>query len=163
LNIAAAIGQLSDEYSIERLSVLQESRRTLEKLFGSALKKSILPRTETHLASPAPEVLACMDSYWPSLSQLTLSVQADPEAVRLCDSFTVEWPSPLTRVAIKVKLNKNAAGEQVRGALYLEASMLLANRALLLSEEARLTVGPDGGGDAKRAADLLKKAAGVFE
>ena len=63
----------------------------------------------------------------------------------------------------QVKLNKNAAGEQVRGALYLEASMLLANRALLLADEARLTVGPAGNGDVKRAADLLKRSAGVLE
>jgi len=86
----------------QRLAGLQETRRTLEKLFGSALKKSIIPRTETTQAAPAPEVLACIDSYWPAVAQLALSVEADPEAVRLCDSFTVEWPSPLTRVAIKV-------------------------------------------------------------
>jgi hypothetical protein len=67
--------------------------------------KSIIPRTEP--ATPAAEVLATMDAYFPLLLQLALSVQADPDAVRLCGSFVVEWPSPLTRLAVKVRTSRH--------------------------------------------------------
>jgi hypothetical protein len=82
------------------------TRAALEKLMGSGTSaKSIIPRTEP--ATPAAEVLATMDAYFPLLLQLALSVQADPDAVRLCGSFVVEWPSPLTRLAVKVRSSRH--------------------------------------------------------
>ena len=126
------------------------------------MKKSIIPRTETSKAGSSGEVLGCIDQYWSLLRQLILSVEADPDAVRLCESITVEWPSPLTRVAIKVKLNTVATAEHVKGALYLEAAMLLVNRAFFLADDARLILGPSCTGDLKRAAEKLRAAAGVL-
>lgn len=67
---------------------------------ASGTTKSIIPRTEP--ATPAAELLATMDAYTPLVLQLALSVEADPEAVRLRESFIIEWPSPLTRLAVKV-------------------------------------------------------------
>jgi uncharacterized membrane protein YgcG len=162
-NIKDSIGSLGDPNAAARLSALQELRSTLEKLWGQDLNKTIIPRTETHKAASAPEILGCIDSYWPALLQLILSVEADPEAVRPCEQFVVEWPSPLTRVAIKVKLNKVANAEHVKGALYLEASMLLFSRAMMLYDESRLTLGVTCSGDVKVAAEKLRAAAGVLD
>ena len=160
--IEEAFGPLQDAEAAARLSNLQQARGRLEKLLGSDLDKPIIPRSETAVA-PASEVVACMEQYWRCLAQLTLSIEADPESVQVTNSFAIEWPSQLTRVAVKVKLNSQANSEQICGALYLETSMLLASRAMMLANHAIDVLGPACTGDPRAAATSLRTAAGILD
>jgi len=59
-------------------------------------------------------------------------------------------------------VNRSATGAHVRGALCLEAAMLIASRGFLLADDARVTLGPQCTGDVKVASERLRAAAGVF-
>ena len=160
--LAEAFGPLADEGAQRRLSSLQEKRDRLDKLLGADLGKPIIPRSETGVA-PVSEVVECMEQYWQHLAQLTLSIEANPESVFVRKSFSVEWPSVLTRVAVKVKLNAQANSAQILGALYLEAAMLLTSRAFMLANSAVDALGVSGASDPKAAAAKLRAAAGILE
>lgn len=164
-NIKNAMGALNTGAN-EKINSIQCLRDQLSTLWGNVTKKSlIVPQSELPTAAPASELLACISSYYPLLMELILSVGADPECFRIADSICVEWPSPLTRTCVKVKLTTIATGHHLLGALYLESCMLLVNRAHLMAEEARSTTGSmcTGGSDFKLAADLLCRAAGILD
>ena len=67
--------------------------------------------------------------------------QVSPEAVRMRDAFTVEWPSALTRQSIKVRVNKTAEPSQVLSAVHLEIAMALSTKAFELMRDARDVLG----------------------
>jgi hypothetical protein len=109
--IAKALGPLAEHSANSKLQSLQQNRDTLCKLYGSNLKKSIIPRNELSQFASASEILGCIENYWTGLMSLILSVESDPERVHFASQVIVEWPSPLTRAAIRVKVNPNATCE----------------------------------------------------
>ena len=157
-----SFGPLQDKDAQARLANLQLTRERMAKLLGSDLGKPIIPRSEPDMA-PASEVVACMEQYFRCLAQLTLSIEANPLNTSVQSPFSVEWPSQLTRVAMKVKLNSQANASQIIGALHLETTMLLASRAFMLANSAVDAIGSSGTGDPRVAAQMLSTAAGILD
>jgi hypothetical protein len=165
LNIKNAIGCLNVAADA-RMTAIQRARDQMDSLFGASGKKNvIIPQSQLSTLAPASELLGCISSYYPLLMELIVSVRADPECVHIKESVTIEWPSPLTGTSVRVKLTTIATGKHLLGALYVELCMLLVNRAFMLAEDARVTVGTicSPNSEFKRAADMLCRAAGILD
>ena len=63
------------------------------------------------------------------IQRLLLSAEVGKDDIRMSESFASEWPSPMSLSSTKVKLNTNANGENVYGAVVYEAAMVSGLRS----------------------------------
>lgn len=107
---------------------MQELRDSVGRLMGDGLKKPIIPRSEIGTVSSASECSSALGGYYDLLLRCVLSAESDPEAVHLGAAFVVEWPSPFTRLSVRVKLNKSANSDQFLGSFTFRST---ARRAFI--------------------------------
>mmetsp|Transcript_11913 Transcript_11913/g.14404 ORF Transcript_11913/g.14404 Transcript_11913/m.14404 type:complete len:486 (-) Transcript_11913:96-1553(-) len=162
-NIKSALGPLNPETN-DKLTALQSFREQIESLYCSTKKERMITQSDLSSLAPATEIISRMNEYWKLLKSLILSIEVDPDAVRLVESFVVEWPSPLNRHSVRIKLT-TATSKHLLGALYMEACLLLCQWAYMLMENARATIGTicTRSAEFKVGADQMCRAAGIFD